>query len=818
MIHVIGISKTYYSKKGVPCKAIDNLTLKLPDCGMVFILGKSGCGKTTLLNLLGGLDVVDEGRIELENGNVLDTEEKLSQYRNHDVGFVFQDYNLLESLTVAENIALGLQLQGIAEVKPKIEQSLREVGLENVEEKYPAELSGGQKQRVAIARALVKNSKIILADEPTGNLDNAAGTEIFNLLKKISTEKLVVVVSHDRENAEKYADRIIEIADGRLVRDTGDGQYEKAKNEQENYSRANLPFRLALKLGVENILQRKTKTIMTIIISFLTIFAMTMSQVLMGSNCETALAKTFIRNDVSQIALYDSAYDIPANANPDSGKRINLQVDNYLNAENLKYLKGNGYDEQRYYIVESKDDLDSMGFSFVAFEELNDESVFLTDLYLITCIESGLWEIEEGGEWTPLTQDFSFDKIIGKNIKTSDGGAWRSWKVGGIIASGYETFYAGDGALYQEMRAPYTDEKLYFEDQRYFQLYWAKAIFCTQEYANEHFASTSVKCNEENGLESSFTVNGKNMPIENVGISANLNVWTTIYQDGFVGNRELKENEIIISNDLYNELFDSNVAYGNCVGEDGEVLRIPECIGQKISFTVRQTELDKLIHEYKDFTIVGVYLSLGSGEVKLFDTWVHPDDFEVLRGYAHDNNAILLDITDVSEKTLVSVLQYLREEYTMIVDSSYSSAIYSNEQLHQNLGRTFLIFGVVLSIVTILVVIHLISFGIMSQKREIGILRAIGARPKDISRIYLVSAAVISVITFILSTLLLVVVVYINNQTISKLTVSNTVFLYLNSWSFLLLFIASVVLVFIAALIPLRKIYKMKPVDVIRNL
>ena len=123
-----------------------------------------------------------------------------------------------------------------------------------------------------------------------------------------------------------------------------------------------------------------------------------------------------------------------------------------------------------------------------------------------------------------------------------------------------------------------------------------------------------------------------------------------------------------------------------------------------------------------------------------------------------------------------------------------------------------------LSIVTILVVIHLISFGIMSQKREIGILRAIGARPKDISRIYLVSAAVISVITFILSTLLLVVVVYINNQTISKLTVSNTVFLYLNSWSFLLLFIASVVLVFIAALIPLRKIYKMKPVDVIRNL
>ncbi len=220
MLEIKNLSKVYKPKKGVPVTALKNINLKLSDTGMIFLLGKSGSGKSTLLNLLGGLDRYDSGEIIINGVSSKDFKQShFDSYRNTYVGFIFQEYNILDEFNVGENIAIALELQGKKATDEKINAILKQVDLDGYGNRKPNELSGGQKQRVAIARALVKNPEIIMADEPTGALDSNTGKQVLDTLKKLSREKLIIVVSHDREFAENYADRIIELADGEVIND-----------------------------------------------------------------------------------------------------------------------------------------------------------------------------------------------------------------------------------------------------------------------------------------------------------------------------------------------------------------------------------------------------------------------------------------------------------------------------------------------------------------------------------------------------------------------------------------------------------------------
>ncbi len=221
MLETKNLTKIYRPKKGVPVTAVNNVSLKFSDTGMVFLLGKSGSGKSTLLNLLGGLDSYDDGEILISGvSSKTFTPEHFDSYRNTYLGFIFQEYNILDEFTVGANVALAIELQGKKASDSEINRILSEVDLDGYGMRKPGELSGGQKQRVAIARALVKDPDIILADEPTGALDSTTGRLVLETLKKLSKKKLVIVVSHDREFAENYADRIIELADGRVIGDT----------------------------------------------------------------------------------------------------------------------------------------------------------------------------------------------------------------------------------------------------------------------------------------------------------------------------------------------------------------------------------------------------------------------------------------------------------------------------------------------------------------------------------------------------------------------------------------------------------------------
>ena len=238
MIEAKNLRKKYSPKKGVEVHALDNVSVRLPDTGMVFVLGKSGSGKSTLLNVLGGLDTIDSGEIFIKGQSSKEFKQShFDSYRNTYVGFIFQEYNILEEFTVGANIALAIELQGRKATNEEINSILTEVDLAGLGARKPNELSGGQKQRVAIARALVKNPEIIMADEPTGALDSNTGRQVFDTLKELSKKKLVLIVSHDREFSELYADRIIELADGKIISDV-----EYDKEATENAEEPNLSY------------------------------------------------------------------------------------------------------------------------------------------------------------------------------------------------------------------------------------------------------------------------------------------------------------------------------------------------------------------------------------------------------------------------------------------------------------------------------------------------------------------------------------------------------------------------------------------------
>lgn len=220
MLEVKDLKKFYKTKGGVEVHALDGVSIKFPETGMVFLLGKSGSGKSTLLNVAGGLDKPDSGEIIVKGKSSKNfSQSDFDSYRNTFVGFIFQEYNILNEFNIETNIALALELQGKKNDKKTVDELLETVDLKGMGKRKPNTLSGGQKQRIAIARALIKQPEIIMADEPTGALDSNTGKQVLDTLKKLSETKLVIIVSHDRDFAEQYGDRIIELKDGKILTD-----------------------------------------------------------------------------------------------------------------------------------------------------------------------------------------------------------------------------------------------------------------------------------------------------------------------------------------------------------------------------------------------------------------------------------------------------------------------------------------------------------------------------------------------------------------------------------------------------------------------
>ena len=235
MLELKEIKKDYVAGD-LKVKALKGVSISFRQSEFVSILGPSGCGKTTLLNIIGGLDHATSGELLIDNVSTNNyTDRDWDTYRNHRVGFIFQSYNLIPHQTILENVELALTISGVekAERVKRAKEALDKVGLSEQYNKKPNQLSGGQCQRVAIARALVNEPEILLADEPTGALDSETSVQIMELIKEISQERLVIMVTHNPELADKYSTRIIKLLDGEIVADSNpfDANAEEAKDQ-----------------------------------------------------------------------------------------------------------------------------------------------------------------------------------------------------------------------------------------------------------------------------------------------------------------------------------------------------------------------------------------------------------------------------------------------------------------------------------------------------------------------------------------------------------------------------------------------------------
>ncbi len=264
MLELKNVRKTYHVGD-IETRALDGISVAFRQKEFVAILGTSGSGKTTCLNIIGGLDRYDEGELIIKGKKTSDFKERdWDAYRNNSVGFVFQSYNLIMHLSIVANVELGMTLSGVSaeEKRRRALEVLEQVGLKDHLHKKPNQLSGGQMQRVAIARALANNPEILLCDEPTGALDTATSIQIMDLIKEVARDRLVIMVTHNPDLAEKYADRIIRFQDGKIIADSHPHE-ERPKPDGFQLKKTSMSFLTALRLSFNNIRTKKGRTFLT---------------------------------------------------------------------------------------------------------------------------------------------------------------------------------------------------------------------------------------------------------------------------------------------------------------------------------------------------------------------------------------------------------------------------------------------------------------------------------------------------------------------------------------------------------------------------
>lgn len=324
MIQLKNINKFYqtYHEK---IHALKDINLSFGNKGMNFIVGKSGSGKSTLLNIIGGIDGYDSGELLIDEVSTKNFSARdYNTYRNTYIGFVFQEFNVLKGLTVYENIALSLELQhlNVKENHQKIQAIIDKVGLTGLEKRRINQISGGEKQRVAIARALIKSPRVIIADEPTGNLDGKNSIIIMDLLKELSRDHLIIVVTHNRRQALEYADRLIEIKDGKIIVDQG---ISFTNQQQLSLQPINTPIKTSFNLALKSIWQNRIRFLFIILL-----FAISLTFASLVINLSLA-------DTTSEYANYQKTYH-----------------NNYLSIEK-KYLNHNIETNSAFYSFEYKE-------------------------------------------------------------------------------------------------------------------------------------------------------------------------------------------------------------------------------------------------------------------------------------------------------------------------------------------------------------------------------------------------------------------------------------------------------------------------------
>lgn len=775
--------------------ALNKISVEFPQTGMVFIRGKSGCGKTTLLNMLGGLDSPTCGNIIFNGVEVSTfTSKNWDDYRNSLIGFVFQDFNLIEGFTVKQNLELVCNIQNSQKSKLEIEKRIKEilsfVDMDGYQERQVTELSAGQKQRVAIARSIAKESYVILADEPTGNLDEENSKVILSLLKGISKERLVIIVTHDNRSALEYGDRIITMSDGQIIDDLtlNDLHLKDAKEEllqQEREKTKALSTFQQLTLAWLNLSQKKVRLIFTTIMFSLALFLLISISFILAYDRSTAIASYFSRQEINtvflyQIKSYKTLFFEEVSTSISSGEEYVREALNIFPEINLiPRIKVN------FLTLDSNDE----------YLRSTDEVTFMvTDEYasLNLSLREGRFPMSE--DEIVITDYIAYSLLLEENIlgKTINVDNRAIATVVGVIKTDYQ-----EKDIPLKVKLNKLSEFEQFELQNVYQIAVASSTF-------DDLLLNGTK---------SIT-----LPKSNIALS---NLQTRYLQSFSVyGSQELADGDLLygrLPQDSNEVLVSSNMANYLDINEKtlGQTYNFVDIYSESFNNAYSNT---LNIYDYfpNGITVVGVYdinsLSISYEPDVLINSTIYSNIMgSYLQYYQYVDYAIPIKGNKADFVNRADAAGYMFNDPAV-------EKIYIFQKILDELRIIIVIFFIVVVLLTIFVLGMFISNNIKVNSKKIGVLKALGFQTNQITKIFLTEGAIITIVAYILSAIMTVVFVnFINNSFVIQVPGYEFDYLYWNIKASIIIAILACGMSACSAIIPIISMTKKKPVEIIRN-
>ena len=784
MLKLIGINKIY--KAGdMEVHALKNINLEFRESELVAVLGPSGCGKTTMLNIVGGLDKYTSGDLII---NGISTKEYVDSdwdaYRNSTIGFVFQNYNLISHLTVIENVELALTLSGVSasERRARAEQALKEVGLETQFNKKPNQLSGGQMQRVAIARALVNNPDIVLADEPTGALDSVTSVQIMELLKEVAKTRLVIMVTHNGDLADRYANRIIRLLDGEIISDTNPIDSETlTENVTRRPKKTSMSFITAFKLSLKNLFTKKLRTFVTAFAGSIGIIGVAL--ILALSSGFSAYIEKMQTDTLSSfpLTITSSAFDVSnlmsmiqvpdAEEYPEAHE---IYVNKVMDKLSSLYQSNDITDE---YVEEAIKTIDpSLTYGIVYTNGIN-FNIFTKQSY------SGFNRITRiGSEWVQLVDNNDF------------------------INSQYDVLAGKLPTAYNEL-VLCVDEYNQVTDVELLQslgILSGKDSYTFDEIMNLEFkllTNDAVYSRVDTG-EKTYFYEPDSLPEDeyNEGITLKIVGIVRVNQDtatgsisGTVGyHKDLQDYVLRYETENPSEIvtWQKNNPDINCFTGN---LYLDEAREEN------PTASDNFLQKEADKARVSNLASLGAVSTPQAIS-IYPVDFE--------SKELIKAHLDAYNETEGNTPVYYSDMMGLMVEAM--------NVLVDAISYVLIAFTSISLVVSSIMIGVIISVSVLERTKEIGILKAIGARKKDISRVFNAESLLVGFAAGALGVIITLLLSIPLNILLSSLTTINGL-VALNPWHALLLVAISMLLTFIAGLVPSRSAAKKDAVVALRS-